>query len=138
MSFKPVKIKMGLLLRAARSLSPEKPTQPDRICMTHEVRTAYLRREHTLATPAGTYTFPRGRQMPATTQPVLPTSPAHASLLGPVSSVPSVHRSSSLPGWPISGAGWESSFADPHDPHTPTKVAKVSDARKQWIKWTAD
>lgn len=125
-------------MREARSMSPKKPTQLEHIRTTHEVRTAYLRRQDTVATPGGTYTFQRGRQMPAPSQSVFPSSPARAPSRGPASSTPSVHRSSSLPGWPTSEPGWSSSFSDPQEPPTPTKVTKISGARKQWIKWNTD
>lgn len=137
MSWKP--IKLGLPSRAARSVSPKKPSTLQPLRTTYDVRNAYLHRQDTIATPAGLYTFQRGRQLQsqsatasASADPSLATSSAigHSPISG--------HHSSSLPGLPASELGWSSSFSDPHELPNDTTIIKLSKAKKQWAKWSTE
>lgn len=138
MSWKP--IKMGLPRRVARSASPTKPMTLEPVPRTtHDVRRAYLRRQNTVVTPAGLYTFARGRQ-PQTQDlgaPSLQPLPRGLSAAS-VNPSSSGQRSSSVPAHTSSDHGWSSSFSDPYELPSDTTLLKVSKAKKQWEKWSTE
>lgn len=141
MSWKPIKI--GLPIRSTRSLSPTKPTQVERLRTTHDVRAAYLRRQDTVATPSGVYTFNRGRTnpqaLPPTTQPSATSSQVVDHHIHQIVTCPSSPKQASvLPDLLTSEPGWSDSFPDPHELPKSPDVVKISKAKKQWIKWTTD
>lgn len=139
MSWKPLKI--GLPPREGRSQSPKKPTTLQPLRTSHEVKKAHQRRQNTVATPAGVFTFERGRP-PLAHPPVATTSHRDASAtishLTPQLPSSSQPRSSSSPRLPTLEPGWSNSFSDPYAPPTPTTVVKASRSQKQWVKWTTD
>lgn len=133
MSWKP--LKLSLPSRTARSTSPQKPSTLTPLRTTHDVRTAYLRRQDTVVTPTGVFTFERGRQMPHSILPTGSSRQTSSDIPDPPSSR---HHSSSLPPLPASEPGWSSAFSDPHALPDDTTVLKVSKGKKQWVKWSTE
>lgn len=137
MSWRPLKV--GLPLRQSRSLSPTKPSALRPLRTSHDVKKAFSRRQNTVATPAGVYTFQdRGRSsIPVSSTSTIQSSTNPTQTAGQTPSSPS-SRSSGLLNVPSPEHGWSSSFSEPYLPPIPTTILKVSRSKKQWIKWTTD